>query len=354
VSPLVCNAMAADLEPIPVALFARLERAGLDVGAVLRRANLPRSQFNVASPLGTTAQFFALWRAVEESNADPSLGLRLGVKALTDPENFVALSALHSPTIGDGLQKLARYKRMVCPDRLTMEVDDGEARLLLKWLFAEGSPPTLLVDLVFAGVLRLVQQGTRKPVKPLRLEVTRRRANEARLRRHFRCDVRFDAPHDALVFDQADLALPMVNRNAQFLAVLLPGLEDQFAQQGRTRSLTDDVRMALTDLISGERPAVTRVARSLGMSSRTLQRRLEQLGTTYQRLLDDVRRQLAVRMLTDTDLGMGEVAFLLGFGEVNSFSRAFQGWEGTTPSQWRAHRRRGELAARRHKRTPTT
>jgi AraC-like DNA-binding protein len=71
------------------------------------------------------------------------------------------------------------------------------------------------------------------------------------------------------------------------------------------------------------------------MSPRTLQRRLEELGTTYQRLLDDVRRRSARRLLTNTDLDSGEVAFLLGFEELNSFTRAFHGWEGTTPTRWR-------------------
>ena len=76
------------------------------------------------------------------------------------------------------------------------------------------------------------------------------------------------------------------------------------------------------------------------MSPRTLQRRLEELGTSYQELLDDVRRRSARRLLANTDLDAGEVAFLLGFEELNSFTRAFHAWEGTTPTRWRATPRR--------------
>jgi AraC-like DNA-binding protein len=328
-----------DLVPIPIALFERLARAGLDVAAILRRAKLARSRFNVARPQGTTAEFFALWRAVEESGADPSLGLRLGLQALTDEENAVALAALHSASLGEGFQKLVRYKRLVCPERISIEVQDGEARVYVDWLFADEDPPTLLTDLVFSGLVNLAQQGTKKPVKPLRLELTRRRANEASLRRHFRCELRFDAPADLIVFDEADLALPMVHRNAQLLAVLVPGLELAIAQDDHARTLADDVRMALSESICGDRPAVAKVAKSLGMSARTMQRRLVELGTTYQDVLDDVRRRLARRLLSNTDLGTGEVAFLLGFGEVNSFARAFHAWEGTTPAKWRTRAR---------------
>ena len=95
-----------DIVPIPLALFEHLARAGLDVDTVLRRANLPRSRFNVARPEGTTAEFFALWRAVEEIIPDANFGLRLGIEAYTDAENVVALAALHSETLGEGLQKL--------------------------------------------------------------------------------------------------------------------------------------------------------------------------------------------------------------------------------------------------------
>ena len=78
------------------------------------------------------------------------------------------------------------------------------------------------------------------------------------------------------------------------------------------------------------------MAKDLGLSSRTLQRRLRDLGTSHQALLDDVRRRSAKRLLAKTDLEQGEVAFLLGFEELNSFTRAFHGWEGTSPSRFRA------------------
>lgn len=98
----------ADLVPLPLALFDRLERADLDVDAILRHAKLPRSRFNVAKPQGTTAEFFALWRAVGRESGDASLGLRIGVEVLPDEDNVVSLAAMHSATLGKGLEKLAR------------------------------------------------------------------------------------------------------------------------------------------------------------------------------------------------------------------------------------------------------
>jgi AraC-like DNA-binding protein len=182
----------------------------------------------------------------------------------------------------------------------------------------------------------MARRGTGKPIDPRRIELTRRRMDEPLLRRHFGCEVRFDAATDLLVFDEAVLAEPLTTHNPQLLEVLVPGLEAALREGDGARTLADDVRAALSRKICGERPAVEKVAKALGMSPRTLQRRLEQHGTTYQELLDDVRRRSARRLLANTDLDSGEVAFLLGFEELNSFSRAFHGWEGTTPARWRA------------------
>src|SRR5260370_10745061 len=322
--------------PIPRDLFARLRRANLDVDAILRRAKLPRSRFSVPKPQGTTAEFFALWRAVEQENDDPGLGLRIGVEVLPDESNVVSLAAMHSARLGEGLQKLARYKRLVCPEKISIEIKKCEARLRFEWLLADGETPPILTDIIFAGITNLAQRGTETPLRPRRLEFIRRRANETMLRRHFRCELRFDARHDVLVFDEDALALPMVDRNAQLLAVLLPGLERAVAEDDHEQTLADDVRIALSETMCGDRPALAKVAKSLGMSARTMQRRLGALGTTYQDVLDDVRQKAARKLLANTDLGIGDVAFLLGFEEVNSFMRAFHAWEGTTPVKCRA------------------
>jgi len=328
----------ADVVSIPRTLFDRLARV-VDVDEVLRRAQLPRARFITARPRGTTAEFFALWRAVEQSGVDADLGLRLGVESVSDQllsQDVAALAALHSATLGEGLQKLARYKRLVCPDKVWIDIADGEARVRFEWLFAEEASPILVTDLLFAFIVGLAQRGTTKPVRPRRIELARRRANAAMLRRHFRCEIRFDAPHDLLVFDETALALPMVNRNAQFLSLLLPGLELALAQDGQEQTLVDDVRAAISGTMCGARPAIARIAKSLGMSPRTMQRRLGELGTTYQGVLVVARQRSARRLLANTDLAMGEIAFLLGFEEVNSFMRAFHAWEGTTPARWRA------------------
>ena len=156
---------------------------------------------------------------------------------------------MQSATLGEALEKLARYKRLVCPEKVSLEVGHGEARLRFdEWLLTKEEPPALVTDLVFAGVVNLALQGTMTPIKARRLELSRRPANEAMLRRHFRCQVCFDAPHDVLVFDESALALPMVHRNAQLHAVLVAGLEQALPPDDPARTLADKVRETLGEM----------------------------------------------------------------------------------------------------------
>lgn len=153
--------------------------------------------------------------------------------------------------------------------------------------------------------------------------------------------VRFEAEWSGLSFDAAVLdrpvtgAEPRIGRylrqqaDAQLQAHVAP--EPDGSLEERVRALVDDHLMAGTS-------DQTSIARALGMSPRTLQRRLEQEGTSFGRLLEDVRRQRAVQLLALPGLSVGEVAFSLGYTNPRAFYRSFRRWTGCTPSQWRARK----------------
>jgi AraC-like DNA-binding protein len=328
--------MTLDLIPIPVGTYERLAGLGVDVARVLAHADMPSSSLAGAPAHVSTREFFAFWRALGEVGGIRDAGLRIGGEASPHATNVARMAMLHAANLGEALKRLARYKRLVCPEHITVDIARGEARVRYKWFLTTEEPPPLLVDGIYASVVSVARQGTGMPVAPRRLDLARRRNNETALRRFFHCDVHFDAAEDVLVFDEKTLLEPFVTRDAVLSAKLIPELEASLRARGAARSIADDVRAALSERICGERPAVERVAKALAMSPRTLQRRLGELGTSYQKLLDDVRRRSARRLLANTDLESAEVAFLLGFEELNSFTRAFHGWEGTTPLRWRA------------------
>jgi AraC-like DNA-binding protein len=170
------------------------------------------------------------------------------------------------------------------------------------------------------------------------MELTRRPHNAAMLRKHFGCEIMFDRPQDLLVFKAAVLDLPFRTHNVELLEHMVPGLESALHKREAKASLIEQAKESISRSMCGQRPSIHSVAKELCVSARTLQRRLEEEGTTYQSPLDDVRRSTARRLLVSTDLQAGEIAFLLGFEELNSFTRAFQGWEGATPMRWHVDR----------------
>ncbi len=315
-------------------IMKRLADLGVDVARVLARAGLTADRMAQGSKL-TTREFFALWRAVDEEPGPRDLGFRLAEGRRASEYDVASAAALRSATVGEAVRRFARYKRLSCPEQVRIDVKGGEASVRFHWVLAEAHVPRTLVDASFASLLALLRRGTGTDLTPLRVELARRPADEAAIRRRFGCEVRFQMPFDRFVLPEGALALRLVTFDPEALADLVPGLDAAIARQTGPATFDDDVRMALMRAMCGERPSVHRVARELGMSTRTLQRRLGEGNLTYQSLLDEVRKTAARRLLANTNLEPTDVAFLLGFAEPNSFRRSFTAWEGLPPGKWR-------------------
>lgn len=315
-----------------------LADAGVSLEALCARAGVKPTN---AWP---TADFFRLWTAADEVLGDRSAGLRFGTEGIARGYGVAAIVALHAPDFRQSLAALARYKRLTCPETVEVETDAGEATVRYRWLEAKGEVPRLLVDTTMASLMELARCGTGGRVRPLRVELARRETDVDLLRRHFGCRVVFEAPHDAMVFDRAALDVPFVTADGAAFATLLDGLETRLAEADAAAGLIGRVRVAIARQLSeGRRPSVAAVARRIGASHRTLQRRLGESQTSFQQQLDDVRHMTANRLLANTRLDAVAIAMLLGFVEPNSFARAFRAWEKTTPARWRE----------RHIRVPT-
>jgi len=325
----------SEFVPVPSVVLTRLTSLGVDVDHVLRHASIAPSRFHGARAKLTVREFFAFWRSLEAVGGSRDLGLRIGTRVEPHQRDVASLAAIHSDNLGDALAKFERYKRVVCGEHVSVETSKREVRIRFHWLHVDDAPPMMLVDTTFASLVTLAAHGIGSAVTPIRVVLARRRADEAMLQSAFRCPIVFDAPVDELVLDEALLAQPFVTRNADVVAMLVPSLESALAAIATSRSIADDVRAELSLRMTGERPSVERVAHALHMSGRTLQRRLGEARTSYQALLDEVRHDASRRLLASTDLDASEIAFLLGFEELNSFSRAFHAWEGATPLRWR-------------------
>jgi AraC-like DNA-binding protein len=126
-----------------------------------------------------------------------------------------------------------------------------------------------------------------------------------------------------------------VTHNEELVTVIGTQLDSELKSRNTSNSVSEQVKQTLRRLLAGKRPTLQGVAQELGMGARTLQRRLTDAGITFQQLVEDTRRELARHYLKQRSVQLNEAAFLLGFEDVNSFFRAFQVWEGTSPGEWR-------------------
>ena len=302
---------------------------------LLHRAGLRADLFEQEQIHLTTAEIFALWRSVAEMSPDPGFGLKLGTELRFERSHPVAIAAVCSRSFGDALQRLARYKQLTCPEEIRVHRDEREASVEFHFIAADEAEPEIMVDVELSWILNVGRRGSDGDITPLRLDLTRPANHRELLERHFGCRVRFCTHRNALVFRSGDLDRPFVTHNEELVSMIGTQLESELNSRKAARDIGELVKQTLIRSMAGKRPTLHDVARELGMSPRTLQRRLADSSATFQELLEGARRELAHAYLTRPTVEFNETAFLLGFEDVNSFFRAFQAWEGVSPTGWR-------------------
>lgn len=319
--------------------FTKMEELGVSAAAVLRRAGLPQQFLQQPRVLLKTEELFALWRAVGEVSANVAIGLQLGTENKTERFHPVGLAALSSENFGAGMDRMARYKQLTCPEEILQKKNGEEWSIQFRWLLADEVEPPVLIECAFAWVLSIARHGTGTRLSPVRIEFVQPRDHIKIIERHFGCPVVCGASRNAIVFRAADAQRPFITRNAELLGMLAPQFEEELKRESGNENFVERVRVGIQQKLTGQRPSVEDIADALHVSPRTLQRRLQEEGSSFQRVLDEARHQLARHYLNNSVLELNEAAYLLGYEDGNSFVRAFRTWEGVPPARWREQQR---------------
>jgi AraC-like DNA-binding protein len=321
------------------ALLKKLEELDVPASAVLRRAGLPQAYLDQPRVLLSTEELFSFWRAISEISAPPAIGLLLGNETKTERFSPTGLAALSTENFGAGVDRIARYKQLTCPEEILQEKGEEEWTIQFRWILAEEVEPTALTECVFAWTLSIARHGTGTRFAALRVEFEQPRAYVKVIERHFGCPVVFGAARNAIVFRTTDAKRPFITRNDELLAMLAPQFEEELKRLTSEEDFTERVRGAIQRRLTGGRPTIDDIADALHISTRTLQRRLQDAGSSFQRALEEARHQLARHYLNNSVLELNEAAYLLGYEDANSFVRAFRTWEGVPPARWREEQR---------------
>jgi AraC-like DNA-binding protein len=340
--PAVSVAMNTRYGTVAAKVAAGLIRALVSAGAheaELMRA-LAIAPELLADPEGRVpyAITVAAWREAARMLGDHALGLRIA--ALIQPGVFdvVNYAARSSPTLGEAYQRVARYHGIL-NDGTALRFEegcDGTFRLTYTVLDPVGGVGHYGEEFSLANFVRQGRALTGVEWLPVRVDFTFAAPADARAHRaYFGAPVSFGQPTAALVLSRATADLPLVTADAALCQVLDRHAEELLQRTPRHGDFTERVRGAICNAMRGGDPSIEAVARAVCCPPRSLQRRLQRDGTSFQRLLDDLRRDLALRYIEDARVGLSEIAFLLGFSEASVFHRAFKRWTGSTPTEYR-------------------
>jgi AraC-like DNA-binding protein len=320
-------------------LFAVRQR-GLDPDDLARSVGIDPVQLRDPDGRLPIRTMQDLWREIIARTGDPSIALRIG--EMINPMSFGVLAyvMMHSPTLGRAFEKLVQYQDIVCDGIRTSGQQIGSQYVLsLQLTSRDIIYPDYAVNSELSVYLSAMHAltGQHIPVSEVRFSYPRPADTTEHERVFSPARLTFGAPETSMVLDAALLDTPVMNASpGLFLLIEQHAIDQMKRLQTPTLTLAQRVRTEIVSLMRGEEPALTVVADKLAMGVRTLQLHLKEEGTSYQQLLADVRRDLAVKHLREPNFSTTDIAYLLGFAEPSVFFRSFKKWTGQTPGAFRA------------------
>lgn len=313
-------ASAAGIDPVRT-----LREVGLDP-ACLRSPDLRIPESSLAKVFDASAK----------PSACLSLGVRIGEVWRMSDFGPVSLFLQHQPTLRQVIAQIERYRHLLS-DSVAIRIDESQDLVVLHSVLIIGRPHPgrEIAELTVAVLFSLVRAILGPQYEPRGVHFAHPAPDNLRIhRRFFGPNVEFDSCVDGIVMTRQDLDRPnpladsCLARYAQELLALQP-------RSGHD-SIADDVRRALHILLPDGQGTIEPVSRRLGLAPRTLQRQLEQTGSSFSSLVNEVRAAVALRYLSHRRYSISDVADLVGFSEISAFSRWFSAEFGKPPSRWRS------------------
>lgn len=285
------------------------------------------------------ATYYDMLERIAAQTDVTDLPIHVGASMRCDEYGALGLAWKAALTLQGSFSRVERYARLwtsvveyeLRPDpRGTLFIlhRDGARRLGLR----------LSNEATLASGVSLARQVCAEPFAPLEVQIRHPAPKTASIHEDwFGCPVRFGADLDALLLSDTALARPNILGDEGISRYLVSQLDVELSQVG-DRSLVEQARDAIAQALSEGVPKMSDIARGLGLSARSFHRRLSEHGVSFQAITEDTRRELAKGLLRDNRHSLAEIAFLTGFSEQSSFTRAFKRWVGQTPASYRRAR----------------
>lgn len=314
---------------------------GVDPANVLRRAGLPIHLFSIPDAKLSPGEYFRLWHGLEKAAGDVELPLLIGTALSAEAFDPSIFASICSPDLNTALKRLARFKRLISPLLLSVEVGRERTDAVLRWHGCHENVPFCMGMSELVIFTQLGRLATRHEIRPVAVHAPLLPENPQPYRDYFGTRVQHGRSW-ALSFSARDAARPFLTEDAAMWQFFEDDLDRRLSVLDAEADTAMRVRGALLELLPTGHASLDAAARRLHMSKRSLQRYLSEENANFQDILERTRRDLAEHYLSNSLISPAEIALLLGYRDGNSFHRAFKSWTGSTPGVWRSTR--GERA----------
>jgi AraC-like DNA-binding protein len=285
------------------------------------------------------ARYIALMRCAKELSGDPALALRFGAATRITDLTIAGLIGAASETLLDAFVQMNRYARLTMDltgqgDRMRLERAGAQA-----WIVVDFPEPALYPEVLESGFARMASYGTGSGPNPFVKAVHftyRAPAHAEAYKAVFKVDVVFESARNAILTDAAWMSEPGPMKSKYVFAILCRRGDVLLDELERADTLRARIEALVLKQLHEGPPTIRTVAARLKISRATLFRRLRDEGLTFDRLIDGLRRRVALEYLAAGRVSVKDVAYLTGFSEAAAFSRAFRRWTGQSPKAFKA------------------
>jgi AraC-like DNA-binding protein len=325
----------------PAQLVLLAARFGVDTDQLLQDANIERSVLDQTDGKVSPACIIALTRRALELTAEPGLSFYYGLQLKLSSHGSVGMLAMTSATLGDAMQVLIRFVSLRSPALAFVHYEEGEQMVLeLVDTLAESSQRSFVVESLFTALIQMARTLLGRPMTGSVELAFPEPHYFPRFAHLWPATVRFQQARNRLLIplSRLDDALQMAD------SVAARQIEKECEQELARRTQSDSLLSELRRLVVAHRggfPSLEEMAKLRHVSERTLKRQLQARGTTYRHLIDELKRERALVLLDNAQLGVQQVGQALGYADPANFHRAFRRWFGSSPEAWRRERSAG-------------
>jgi AraC-like DNA-binding protein len=316
-------------------------RQGGDIVEVIALSGKTMAELSEESCVVDDANYNAVAEHLAASTGDNYFGLHAGENLNLSAAGLIVQLAQTSETVKQALELCCEYANLGCsvlPMALLEEKDCYKITLTPNQLWRSNSEVSFQHTAagVLAFTIKEYHSLTRLKQNPVEVHLTwSDRNGAAEYERVFGCPVHFAADQLAIVLSKDSVNEAVVTSDYNLLRVLVAHADELSSKRDHALGFASEVTQSIIKLVKPDFPTIEAVASHLNISARTLQRKLKEEGLSYKKLIDQLKNEFAISYLKRPELSIGEIAYLLSYADTSSFTRAFKGWTGKSPTEFR-------------------